>query len=160
MAVSTAPSRRPHRHQAPAAPAAGLAVVPGARGPGRRHVTSGTARKRRSKFGVMFRSNPVRVPAALMLVSAVVFGLVLLNIHVAQTSFHLSDLQRQAAELETEQRRLRFEVARAESPEKIAEMGASLGLVPPGVQQYLQGPSVLASTSSTGAQAGEESSSR
>lgn len=157
MAVSTAPSRRRHRPQAPTAPATGLTVVP-ARGPGRRNAASGAARKRRSKFGVAFRSNPVRVSAALLLVSAVVFGLVLLNIHVAQTSFHLSDLQRQAAELEAEQRRLRFEVARAESPEKIAEMGASLGLVPPAVQQYLQGPSVLASTTAAGAQAGEDSS--
>jgi hypothetical protein len=95
----------------------------------------------------MFRSNPVRVSAALLLVSAVVFGLVLLNIHVAQTSFHLSDLQRQAAELEARQGRLRLEVARAESPEKIVEMGASLGLVAPGVQEYLQGPSVPAGSS-------------
>lgn len=76
-------------------------------------------------------------------VSAVVFGLVLLNIHVAQTSFRLADLQKQAVELQAEQRRLRYEVAKAESPEKIVEMSAALGLVPPAAQQYLEGPSTL-----------------
>lgn len=74
------------------------------------------------------------------MVSAVVFGLVLLNIHVAQTSFRLSDLQQRAAELQAEQRRLRYEVARAESPEKVVEMSASLGLVAPPSQQYIEGP--------------------
>jgi cell division protein FtsL len=91
----------------------------------------------------MFRSNPVRVTAGLLVVSAVVFGLVLLNIHVAQTSFQLSDLERRATELQTEQRRLRYEVAKAESPERIVEMGNALGLVAPASQEYLEGPSIL-----------------
>lgn len=88
----------------------------------------------------MFCSSPIRCTGALLVVAAVVFGLVLLNIHVAQTSFRLSDLQRESAELQQEQRRLRFEVARAESPEKIAEMSASLGLVAPPSQEFLEGP--------------------
>jgi cell division protein FtsL len=118
-------------------PGAGLTVVP--------RIRRGRARevRRSSKFAVMFRSNPVRVTVSLLVVSGVVFGLVLLNIYVAQTSFHLSDLQRRAAELQTEQRRLRYEVARAESPEKIVEMGAALGLVAPSSQEYLDGPSLL-----------------
>lgn len=141
MGVSTAPSRRPAPPPPPARTPAGLTVVPGSQG--HRPGVQQPARRNQSKFGAKFRSNPVRVSCALLLVSAVVFGLVLLNIHVAQTSFHLSDLQRQADQLETQQRRLRLELARAESPEKIAEMGASLGLVAPAAQERLQGPSVL-----------------
>jgi len=92
----------------------------------------------------MFRSNPVKVTIGLLVVSGVVFGLVLLNIHVAQNSFHLSDLQRQAAQLQNEQRRLRYEVAKAESPEKIVEMGATLGLVAPASQEYIHAPVLVA----------------
>ncbi|HEX2150120.1 MAG TPA: hypothetical protein VHI31_08135, partial [Actinomycetota bacterium] len=119
-AAAAEPAGAPQRPE-PRTGLAGLTVVPG--------VRTGRARKvrRSSKFAVMLRSNPVRVTVSLLVVSAVVFGLVLLNIYVAQTSFHLSDLQRQAAELQTEHRRLRYEVARAESPEKIVEMGATLG---------------------------------
>lgn len=155
MAVSTAPSRRPAPSPPPARKPAGLTVVPGSRG--RRRGVRQPASRSRSQLGAKFRSNPVRVSCALLLVSAVVFGLVLLNIHVAQTSFHLSDLQRQADRLETEQRRLRLEVARAESPEKIAEMGASLGLVAPAAQERLQGPSVLVGSVEDGTE-GENSS--
>ncbi len=114
---------------------AGLTVVPQVR-----RGRSAKRARRVSKLGGMFRSNPVRVSIGLLVVAGVVFGLVLLNIHVAQTSFHLSDLQRQAAELQTEQRRLRYEVAKAESPEKIVEMGAILGLVAPASQEFISGP--------------------
>jgi hypothetical protein len=116
----------------------GLTVVPRVR-------KSGARRSHRtgSRFAEMFRSNPVRVTAGLLIVSAVVFGLVLLNIYVAQASFQLSDLERKAAELQTEQRRLRYEVAKAESPERSAEMGTALGLVAPASQEYLEGPSLL-----------------
>jgi cell division protein FtsL len=129
---TTVPERR-----RPAAPRPGLTVVPGSR-----HSRTRAAKRARwtSRFAVTFRSNPARVSIGLLVVSGVVFGLVLLNIHVAQTSFHLSDLQRQAAELQTEQRRLRYEVARAESPERVVEMGTALGLVAPADQVYLEGP--------------------
>lgn len=118
----------------------GLTVVPRVR-----KSAGGPARSRRSgsRFAEMFRSNPVRVTAGLLLVAAVVFGLVLLNIYVAQASFQLSDLERKAAELQTEQRRLRYEVARAESPERIVEMGNALGLVAPLSQVYLEESSIL-----------------
>jgi cell division protein FtsL len=118
----------------------GLTVVPRVRKPAGKRTRS---HHKRSRFAVMFRSNPVRVTAGLLIVSAVVFGLVLLNIYVAQASFELSDLERRAAELQTEQRRLRYEVAKAESPERIVEMGTALGLVAPTSQEYLEGPSIL-----------------
>lgn len=136
--MSAVPQRRAPNPPAPrpASPVpAGLTVVPRVR----RGRAPSRARKV-SKLGIMFRSNPVKVTIGLLVVSGVVFGLVLLNIHVAQNSFHLSDLQRQAAELQAEQRRLRYELAKAESPEKIVEMGATLGLVAPASQEYIEGP--------------------
>jgi cell division protein FtsL len=138
--MSAVPQRPGSSPVGPSQPApAGLTVVPRVR----RGRSARQARKV-SKLGLMFRSNPVRVSIGLLVVAGVVFGLVLLNIHVAQTSFHLSDLQRQAAELQTEQRRLRYEVAKAESPEKIVEMGATLGLVAPAAQEYIDGPVLVA----------------
>ncbi|HVL50276.1 MAG TPA: hypothetical protein VM754_02085, partial [Actinomycetota bacterium] len=121
----------------------GLSEVPKPAAGGRRSA----ARKPHSRrwFGLkeLFCSSPMRCTGGLLLVSAVVFGLVLLNISVAQTSFYLSDLQREAAELQSEQRRLRYELAKAEAPGKIVEMASSLGLVPPASQEYLEGPSIL-----------------
>jgi cell division protein FtsL len=138
--MSAVPQRPGAGPVVPSQPApAGLTVLP--------RVRRGRSAKRPqtvSKLGVMFRSNPVRVSVGLLVVAGVVFGLVLLNIHVAQTSFHLSDLQRQAAELQAEQRRLRYEVAKAESPEKIVEMGTTLGLVAPASQEFIDGPSLTA----------------
>lgn len=138
--MSAVPQRPGSSRAVPSKPApAGLTVVP--------RVRRGRAARRApktSQLGVMFRSNPVKVTIGLLVVSGVVFGLVLLNIHVAQNSFHLSDLQRQAAELQNEQRRLRYEVAKAESPEKIVEMGATLGLVAPASQEYINGPVLMA----------------
>ncbi len=165
--MAAVPSRRSsggsahaRRELAPSGPpAAGrpdLSVVPGVRAG--RPSSPPAMRKYRSKFAASFRSNPARVTAGLLVVFAVVFGLVLLNIYVAQTSFHLSDLQRRAADLQTEQRRLRYEVAKAESPEKIVEMGVSLGLVPPATQEFLEGPSILVADEAP--IAGEEPSSR
>lgn len=79
------------------------------------------------------------------LTSAVVFGLVLVNIALAQSSFKLGDVQTQIAEQRFRQRQLRFEVAKSESPDRIAQAGAQLGLIAPETQEFLQGPSVLAS---------------
>lgn len=79
------------------------------------------------------------------LTSAVVFGLVLVNIALAQSSFELGDVQTQIAEQRSRQRQLRFEVAKSESPDRIAQVGAQLGLIAPEIQEFLQGPSVLAS---------------
>lgn len=77
--------------------------------------------------------------------STVVFGLVLVNIALAQSSFELGDLRRQVAERQARGRELRYEVARAESPERISRVAAELGLVAPDREEYLQGPAVLVS---------------
>ncbi|CAN5877020.1 hypothetical protein BH23ACT12_BH23ACT12_11630 [soil metagenome] len=139
----------------PARPRPGLTVVPGARNS---HTRPAKKAGWSSRFAIMFRSNPVRVSIGLMVVVGVVFGLVLLNIHVAQTSFHLSALQRQAAEMQAEQRRLRYEVARSESPERVVEIGTSLGLVAPAGQVILEGPPLLAEGEAAAPAAQEQSS--
>jgi len=78
--------------------------------------------------------------AVVATIATFVFGLVLLNIYLAQSSFTLADVQSRAQQEEAKYRRMRFEVARAESPERVAEAAAQLGLVPPAEQQYLTEP--------------------
>ena len=86
------------------------------------------------------------VLGSLVTASVVVFGLVLVNITLAQSSFELGDLQKKVADQQERGRRLRYELARAESPERVAEMAAQLGLVSPESEHYLQGPTVLVSS--------------
>ena len=81
----------------------------------------------------------------LVLAGAVVFGLVLVNIVLAQRSFELGDLQSRVAEQQTLAKRLRYEIARAESPERIAQAAAAMGLVSPEREEHIQGPAVLVS---------------
>lgn len=83
-------------------------------------------------------ARPGRALLVLLLTGVVVFGLVLLNIYLAQTSFALSDVQSQVAEQQSRQRRLRSEVATAEAPEHIARMARELGLVVPAETQTPQ----------------------
>lgn len=142
MAMSQAPAGRPSGSPRKPAPAE-LAAVPNAASVSAGSGTLDFLRRQASKLRSLFYTSPVRCTGAMLLVSAVVFGLVLLNISVAQTSFQLADLQRRASELQGEQRRLRYEVAKAESPERIVEMSTSLGLVVPSSQEYLEGPSIL-----------------
>lgn len=103
----------------------------------------GRARRRANRKKVT-HSRPLRVTTAAVLIACVVFGLVLLHIHVAQTSFQISDLQRHVAQMHSDNQRLRYEVARAESPEQIVEMSRVLGLVPPSDHLRLQGAVVPA----------------
>lgn len=71
--------------------------------------------------------------------AALIFGIVLLNVFVAQASFKLDDLQSQVEQQSNEYRRMRFEVARAEAPARVAEAAAALGLVVPVTQEYIVG---------------------
>lgn len=77
------------------------------------------------------RKSVSRVMTSLVLGCSVVFGLVLLNIYLAQTSFNLSDVQARVAEEQSRQRALRSEVAGLQSPERVARMAEELGLVVP-----------------------------
>lgn len=94
------------------------------------------------------RRGALVVLTALLVASAVVFGLVLVNIALAQSSFELGDLQKRVGEEQLRGRRLRYEVARAESPERVAAMAAQLGLVSPEREEHLQGPALLVSSES------------
>lgn len=81
---------------------------------------------------------------AFLLVAALVFALVLLNIVVAQGSFRLGDLEARVAAEQAKYLDLRYEVARGEAPVAVAEAARRLGLVPPGEQRYVLGsPAVL-----------------
>lgn len=72
-----------------------------------------------------------------LLAGVVVFGLVLLNIYLAQVSFTLSEVQSGVAEQRSLQRRLRSEVAAAESPDRLSQLAAELGLVVPAQPRQL-----------------------
>jgi cell division protein FtsL len=90
------------------------------------------------------RVKAMALAAGIVAAAAVVFGLVLVNIFLAQSSFRLSDLEGQVAEQEARYRQLRFEVARAESPERIAHIASRLGLRAPDKQEYILGPAAIA----------------
>lgn len=72
-----------------------------------------------------------RIVTAVLVAAVVVFGLVLVNIYLAQTSFELSEVQGRVIEEQSRQRHLRSEVAAAESPERLDDMARELGLVVP-----------------------------
>lgn len=76
-------------------------------------------------------ANPVRVSVSIAIAAIVVFGLVLVNIYLAQVSLGLSEVQGRVAEEQSRQRSLRNAVAVSESPERIAQMARELGLVAP-----------------------------
>lgn len=80
------------------------------------------------------------VAAATAVVAACVFGVVLLQVMLAQTSFELHKIHTKLVSEETKYRHMRFEVANAEAPEKINQAAATLGLVVPAEQRYVFGP--------------------
>ena len=127
------PARSARPRQATAAPAQPKRAGPQAR------AAPQTARQPR-------RGSALVVMGSFVVASVVVFGLVLVNIALAQRSFELVDIQSKVAEEQERGRRLRYELARAESPERVAEMAAQLGLVSPESEHYLQGPAVLVSS--------------
>ena len=139
------PSRSPRPHLRLVTPAAGGGQP---RSPSRAQLAAPAVTRERStaapaltgqaRRAAVRRPKPAFVPAV-ALCGCVVFGLVLLNIYVAQGSFRLADVQNRVAEQDSAYRRLRFEVASAESPERIARMASELGLVAPERQQYIRG---------------------
>lgn len=139
MTVTESPVRRGRRSALPGGRAPLSVVGPAAATPRK----ANPAASRRSR-----RADSILVLMALLVAGGVVFGLVLVNIALAQSSFQLADLQKRSAEAQVRQRQLRFEVAKAESPERIAQVGADLGLVAPERQEYLQGPAVLVASHS------------
>lgn len=135
----------PRPRTAPARPAAPLSP-PGrpARStrPARRHLTvlpggrqdSVAEPEPRRGVGIRF------IAMATAVVSALVFGVVLLHVMLAQSSFELQRVHEKLVTEETRFRQMRFEVATAEAPARIHEAAANIGLVVPGEQRYVYGP--------------------
>lgn len=72
--------------------------------------------------------------------AAWIFGLVLLNIYVAQTSFRLSSIQKEVTAEQNRYRQMRYQVSLAESPVRLADVSRRLGLVIPEHEETLPGP--------------------
>lgn len=118
------------RHYAPA-PGSPLKVVTSPAHAPRRSTPRGLAGSTPAK------ARRSRALPGVLMAGIVVFGLVLVNIYLAQTSFALADVQARVAEEQSRHRQLRSEVAAAESPETISQMAVELGLVVPAQPQQL-----------------------
>jgi cell division protein FtsL len=80
------------------------------------------------------------VALATSVVAICVFGVVLIQVMLAQTSFELQKVHEQLVKEETKYRQMRFSVANAEAPAKIHEAAGRLGLVVPAEERYVFGP--------------------
>jgi hypothetical protein len=81
------------------------------------------------------------VAVASVAVGALVFGLVFLHIMLAQNSFRLADLQSKVAVEQDRHLRMRYQIAGAESPGRVADAAKSMGLVAPADRRYVvEGP--------------------
>ncbi|HLK42548.1 MAG TPA: hypothetical protein VKV34_04350 [Thermoleophilia bacterium] len=114
----------------PPIPAPPLRVV----GPGER---SAAAKRRRARL---------LVAATVTVFAAMVFGLVLVHVVLAQNQLRLDQLNTRAAADEVTYERLRLQVAQLESPARIVNEATDRGMVtPPGVT-YLVPPTSQSST--------------
>jgi cell division protein FtsL len=127
----------------------GRAQDPLARGV-KKKPRSSNARARALRVGKVrlskrFKAFPARRGFALaavasLILSLFVFGLLLLHILLAQSSFQLETVRKRVAFEEERNRRMRFEVAGVTSPARVAEAARSLGLVVPKQYHYLVAP--------------------
>lgn len=137
------PSRPSPSRKSPAQPPRKrhLRIVPTPSTPSRAPEKSkrAAAKGKRAEASPKTASHLLKWTACWVLVAAFVFGLVLLNVFVAQGSFQLAELRKQVADQERQYRQMRYEVAKSESPQKVAEMASQLGLVVPAEQEYILG---------------------
>lgn len=139
MASAPKPNPRPirttHRH---------LRLVPGGQ-QARKRRGSPAHLKRPKTRGTAPSGHPAAIAGAglrfavvaTIVVAAFVFGLVLLHVLLAQSAFRLQSLQKQVTQDESRNRQMRYQVATAEAPARIAESAAAIGLVVPDQQRYL-----------------------
>jgi cell division protein FtsL len=84
-----------------------------------------------------------------------VFGVVVLQVLVSQTSFHMDRLTKQDAVLQESHGRLELHVAQLSAPERIAAEARRLGLiVPQDVQKITVGGGAGGGAASTGQSSG------
>lgn len=129
-----APRRRRHLVVLPGGRAGERVPVRRRRKPSRGIPPLGWGRLTRSRPGVRL------VVVSTMVVAALVFGLVLLHILLAQSSFELERLRQQVANEEKRSRLMRYEVAHQTSPARVAEGAAQAGMVAPSDQRTLIAP--------------------
>jgi cell division protein FtsL len=116
---------RPIRRQTSAA-VAGLRVIVGRRGRQRHHVAPWLA------FTVV--------------VVVALIGVVLAQTSLDRGAFELGSLNREIAQAKTENQRLRLDIARLESPVRVAPMAEGMGLVYPEERQPMLVQGVVDST--------------
>lgn len=100
---------------------------------------SGVASPAKSKGEVHPARMALTVGSA-VLAALSLFGLIILNIYVAQGSFILGELQSRVNLEEARYRQMRYEVSLAQSPARLSEVAEKLGLVTPVHQETLAGP--------------------
>jgi cell division protein FtsL len=95
------------------------------------------------------RRGPVITPWAAFSVVVVValFGIVVARTTLDQGAFELAELNRSIAEAEVFNQRLRLEIARLESPARVAPAAEALGLVYPTERAVLAVTGILAQSS-------------
>lgn len=136
--MASVPRRRPRPSQAPAH-RRHLRVIHGGRSDRRTRSPKASTKPKAST-----RPATRLVIAAGLVVSAFVFGLVVLHVLLAQSAFRLQTLQQQILEQEALVRQRLYEVASAESPVRIAEAATEIGLVVPQEQRYIVSPDTRA----------------
>lgn len=82
-----------------------------------------------------------------LVVVLALFGLVLSRTTLDEGAYELAELTQEIAEAQTQNQRLRLEVARLESPARIAPAAAELGLVYPTERLLMTVPGVVAQSS-------------
>ncbi len=89
------------------------------------------------------RTRPTRAPFVVLISALLVAGLMallLLNTLLAQDSFALHALQKQTASLSDTEQALAQEVARAQTPQSLAQRATGLGMVPAPNPVFRAGP--------------------
>ena len=122
------------------------------------HVGRHRSRNGRPRLRLVRPRGPKRVPfllASCLLVGMCVFGVVVLQVLVSQTSFHMDRLTQQDAVLQESHGRLELQVAQLSAPERMAAEARRLGLiVPPDVQTITVGGEAGGGAASTGQSSG------
>lgn len=136
----TSPSRTRRKNPTGARPH--LVAIQGGRGRRTQRTRLRTKARAFQRFPAASVSAPGMrfVAAASAAVMALIFGLVMLHILSAQASFRLESLHERVAREEVRHRQMRYEIAAAESPGRVAEAARSLGLVQPAERRYIFGP--------------------
>lgn len=129
-------------------PAAPRRPPPGRRAPAHRPVRRPLLARAAARAAAGHRARLARsrrpglpfVTLAVVAVGALVFGLVLLNLMLAQSALRLQDLQARSAAEEARGRELRLRLAEAESPARLAQEARGLGLVQPQRREVIEAP--------------------